>query len=313
MRTCLITGIQGAGGSYLADYILDEHPEVDVHGIARWRSRSFVNPKYKSHECDLLDLSSIIRVIELVKPDVIFHLAAHANVRASFDIPLAVMENNIMGTANLLEAVRLTTPKVIFHMCSTSEVYGQITKEECPIKEDGRLAPASPYAISKLTQDLLSGVYYQAYNIPVIRTRMFTYINPRRSDLFATNFAMQIAKVEAGLLDKVRHGNLDSVRSILDVRDAVASYWHAAKYCEPGEVYNIGGDTGIRVGDVLEKLTSMSPKKIELCEDPALLRPIDISYQIPDSTKFRNKTGWTQRYNIDESLQWLLEECRKII
>ncbi|SVC03416.1 uncharacterized protein METZ01_LOCUS256270, partial [marine metagenome] len=135
----LITGITGSGGSYLAEYIVQHHPDVAVHGIGRWHSTSTednlssIRDSVTVHECDLLDFSSIITTLEEIRPDVIFHLAAHANVRASFQTPLSVLNNNIMGTANLFEAIRAAKLNPIFQMCSTSEVYGQVAPEDVPI------------------------------------------------------------------------------------------------------------------------------------------------------------------------------------
>ena len=139
-------------------------------------------------------------------------------------------------------------------LCSTSEVYGQVLPDEVPISEDQPLRPVSPYAVSKVTQDLLGLAYFRSFGMRIIRTRMFSYLNPRRTDLFATAFARQVARIEAGLQDELVHGNLDSVRTIIDVRDAMESYWLAALHCEPGEAYNIGGATTISVGEFLELL-----------------------------------------------------------
>jgi GDP-4-dehydro-6-deoxy-D-mannose reductase len=315
-HTALITGITGSGGSYLADYVLDQQPGVAVHGIARWHSTTAPGNLARAgnravvHECDLTDLSSVVRVIRDVRPDVIFHIASHANVWAGFKTPLAVLNNNIMGTANLLEAVRLAEIDPIIQICSTSEVYGQVDPKDVPIRETCRLNPASPYAVSKVTQDLLGGTYFQSYRMPIIRTRMFAYINPRRADLFATSFAMQVARIELGLQDELTHGNLQSTRTLIDVRDAMHSYWVAVVKGEPGEVYNIGGNTVITVGEFLEALKKLARVPIRSRVDPNLLRPADVTLQIPDTSKFAAATGWRPKYAFDESVAFLLAECR---
>jgi GDPmannose 4,6-dehydratase/GDP-4-dehydro-6-deoxy-D-mannose reductase len=315
-RTALITGITGSGGSYLADYILEQQPGVAVHGIARWHSTTGTgnlaraSNRTRVHECDLTDLSSVVRVIGDVRPDVIFHVASHANVWAGFKTPLAVLHNNITGTANLLEAVRLAQIEPMIQICSTSEVYGQVDPKDVPIRESCQLNPASPYAVSKVTQDLLGGTYFKSYGMPIIRTRMFAYINPRRADLFATSFAMQVARIELGLHDELTHGNLDSTRTLIDVRDAMESYWVAVVKGEPGEVYNIGGNTVITVGEFLEALKKLARVPIRSRVDPNLLRPADVTLQIPDTSKFAAATGWQPKYTFDESVAFLLAECR---
>ncbi|SVC12250.1 uncharacterized protein METZ01_LOCUS265104, partial [marine metagenome] len=160
----LITGIAGSGGSYLAEYIYNNHPKVVIHGLAHSRSSrknlENIHTKVNIHEADLMDFSSVFSVLEKVRPDVIFHLAAFANVRSSFVTPNLFLSNNILSTSNLFEAIRLTHQDPIIQLCSTSEVYGQVDKKEVPIKEDVPMKPASPYAVSKATQDLLGWTYF---------------------------------------------------------------------------------------------------------------------------------------------------------
>ncbi len=318
-KKVLITGISGSGGSYLAEYIINEHTGVEVHGISRWHSTTGKNnleniaDKVKVHECDLNDLSSVVKVLKEIKPDAIFHLASYANVRASFITPLSVLSNNILGTANLFEAIRIAEIDPIIQLCSTSEVYGQVDPKNVPIKEDCPINPVNPYAVSKTAQDFLGLVYFKSYGMKIIRTRQFAYLNPRRNDLFATSFAMQVAKIEAGLQKELLHGNLESVRTILDVRDAMESYWVALIKCQFGEVYNIGGPTTITVGEFLEVLKKKARVEIRSRVDPNLLRPTDVTLQIPDITKFQNETGWKPKYSFEQSVEFLLEHCRNEI
>jgi GDPmannose 4,6-dehydratase/GDP-4-dehydro-6-deoxy-D-mannose reductase len=316
-KTVLITGVSGSGGSYLAEYILDNHPEVKVCGISRWHSTTsqrnidHIKNKIAVYECDLTDLSSVIRVLDIVRPDAIFHLASHANVRASFDTPISVVQNNILGTINLLEGVRILKMDPYIQICSTSEVYGKVDPKNVPIKEDCPINAANPYSVSKVCQDLLGQSYYLSYGMKIIRTRMFAYINPRRDDLFATSFAIQVAKIEMGVQKELLHGNLDSVRTLIDVRDAMEAYWLALTKGRVGEVYNIGGRTVISVGEFLELLKRYARCEIPSRLDPNLLRPVDVTLQIPDTTKFENETGWKPKYKFEESIKFLLEECRK--
>jgi len=215
IKSALITGIGGSGGSYLAEYIVAHHHEVKVHGFARWHSSTTqdnlqaLRGKITVHEVDLNDFGSVISALQEVKPDAIFHLAAHANVRASFITPQTVLSNNILGTGNLFEAIRIAKLDPLIQLCSTSEVYGQVQPHEVPIREEQPMRPASPYAVSKVAQDLLRYTYFVAYKMRIIRTRMFAYLNPRRTDLFATSFARQVARIEVGLQKELTHGNLE--------------------------------------------------------------------------------------------------------
>jgi GDPmannose 4,6-dehydratase/GDP-4-dehydro-6-deoxy-D-mannose reductase len=315
-KRVIITGITGSGGSYLADYIADNHPGTAVHGISRWHSTSsgknlaLCRGRVTLHECDLLDFKSVLDTVRAVRPDGIFHIASHANVRASFATPLAVLNNNVMGTANLFEAVRASGADPVIQLCSTSEVYGQVEKKDVPISEECRFRPASPYAVSKAAQDLLGYTYFANYGMKVIRTRMFAYLNPRRADLFATSFAMQVARIEAGLQKTLLHGNLDSTRTLIDVRDAMASYWAAMNRCEFGQAYNIGGTTVIKVGEFLALLKKLAKCPVHSKPDPKLFRPTDVTLQIPDVRKFARQTGWKPRYSFKDSVAFLLEHCR---
>lgn len=313
----LITGIAGSGGSYLAEHVLRERPGVEVHGIARWHSTTTtdnlasIRERVVVHEADLTDFPATFAVVDRVRPDAIFHLASYANVRASFTNPSAVLSNNITGTVNLFEAVRLAHLDPLIQLCSTSEVYGQVDPSQVPITEDTQFRPASPYAVSKAAQDLLGRVYWSSYRLRVITTRMFTYINPRRADLFASSFARQVARIEMGLHKELRHGNLDSVRTILDVRDAMRAYWEAVMKCEPGECYNIGGSKSVTVGEFLEILASRATVPIPRRLDSALIRPSDVTLQIPSVQKFEARTGWRPRYTFEESVEFLLDYWRR--
>ena len=314
-RRVLITGIGGSGGSYLAEHIVESHPEVEVHGLRRWHSSTRDNlariaGRVTVHEADLRDFGSTLAALREVQPDAIFHLAAQANVRASFVTPAAVLGDNILGTAHLLEAVRLLGLDPTIQLCSTSEVYGVVDPARVPIDEETPMRPASPYAVSKAAQDMLGWSYFLSYGMRIVRTRMFTYLNPRRGDLFATSFARQVARIERGLQAELLHGNLDSVRTMLDVRDAMRAYWEALCHCEPGEAYNIGGATTMTVGEVLARLVALARAPIPTRLDERLLRPADVTLQIPNVDKFVKATGWQPRHPFEESLAHLLTHWR---
>jgi len=142
---------------------------------------------------------------------------------------------------------------------------------------------------------------------------MFAYINPRRADLFATSFARQIVDIENGKSDVLRHGNLDSIRTIIDVKDAMRSYWIASERCEYGQPYNIGGRDILSVGEFLNRIIDHAKCPIKTQEDKSLLRPVDVTKQIPNTSKFDTLTGFKPQYTLDESIEWLLNECRKDI
>lgn len=316
----LITGITGMVGSHLAEYILKNHPDAEVHGLVRWRSpltnlTAEVLGRIQLHTGDLRDLNSLVVVMRKTKPDWIFHLAAQSFVTTSFDMPADTLQTNVVGTTNLMDAVRIVGLDPRIHICSSSEVYGQVKENEVPINEHNPFRPASPYAVSKVGEDMISYQYFLSYGLKTIRTRMFTHTGPRRGDVFGESaFAKQVAEIEAGLRpNPVRVGNLNSVRTLADVRDAVRAYWLLLEKGTPGEVYNIGGEETMTMGDVLEKLKRMARCPIEHAVDPALIRPSDVTLQIPDTRKFREATGWKPQISADQTLADLLDYQRSRI
>ena len=315
----LITGITGMVGSHLAEYILANHPGVEVHGLIRWRSPldniRAIKSRVTLHWGELRDLNSLMGLMRKVRPERIFHLAAQSFVTTSFEAPADTLETNIIGTVNLLDAVRLTGLDPMIHICSSSEVYGQVTKDEVPIRETNHFRPASPYAVSKVGEDMIALQYHLSYGMKTIRTRMFTHTGPRRGDIFAeSSFAKQIAEIEAGIRSNpVRVGNLESVRTFADVRDAVRAYWLLLEKCPAGEVYNIGGNRTMLVGEMLEMIKGMARCKITHVVDPALRRLSDVTLQIPDTSKFKAATGWQPEIPLETTLGDLLEYHRQRI
>jgi GDPmannose 4,6-dehydratase len=265
---------------------------------------------------DLNDYSSIVNAIDISKPDYVFHLGAQSYPQTSFDSPIETLQTNIIGTANLLEALRKSQYKdALIHVCASSEIFGRVSKDKLPINEECSLHPASPYAISKVGTDLIGRYYGEAYNMMVMTTRMFTHTGPRRGDVFhESTFAKQIAMIEHGLQEpKIFVGNLDSLRTYADVRDAVRAYWMLLNINpSAGAYYNIGGTHTCKVGDTLNYLLSKSTSKdIEVVVDQSRLRPIDADLQIPDTTKFREMTGWEPKITFNQTMDDLLDYWRE--
>jgi len=323
MKVALITGMTGMVGSHLADFLL-ENTDWEIHGMQRWRSplsnishllkRINIGDRVFVHYGDLNDQASLIRVMRKVKPDYVFHLAAQSFPMTSFTSPIDTLSTNILGTAKLLEAIQLEKLDPVIHVCSSSEVFGKVPKEFLPIKEDVLFHPASPYAISKVGTDLIGRYYSLAYGLKVMTTRMFTHTGPRRGDVFAeSSFAKQIAMIEAGLIPPViKVGNLHSLRTWADVRDAVRAYFMLVTINPiPGEYYNIGGSYSCTVGEMLEILLSLSKvSNITIEVEHERLRPVDADLQVPDTSKFKNHTGWNPKIPLSKTLSDLLDYWR---
>ena len=320
----LITGITGMVGSHLADFLL-ENTDWDIFGMLRWRSQldniahliQRINNRDRVFLVygDLRDTWSIIDVVKRTRPDYVFHLAAQSFPRVSFEAPLETLDTNVQGTLRLLEAIRQEKLGPLIHACSSSEVFGQVRREQLPINEDCSFHPASPYGISKVGTELIGRFYAEAYGMKVIVTRMFTHTGPRRGDVFAeSTFAKQIAMIEKNLIPPVVNvGNLKSLRTFTDVRDAVRAYYMLLTVNpQPAEAYNIGGTYTCTIGEMLQTLLDMSTvKNIEVRVDPDRLRPIDANLQVPDSSKFMQHTGWKPEIPFEKTMADLLGYWRQ--
>jgi GDP-mannose 4,6-dehydratase len=323
-QTAFITGITGMVGSHLAEFLMDK-TDWNVVGLVRWRSPldnlSSLTARINSRDRvslvygDLRDTLSIQQAVAKTKPDYVFHLAAQSFPRTSFDSPLDTMDTNVQGTVRVLDALREHAPKAVIHVCASSEVFGRVPKEKLPIDEECTFHPASPYAISKVGTDLVGRFYAEAYGMTVMTTRMFTHTGPRRGDVFAeSTFAKQIALIEANRIPPVvKVGNLQSLRTIADVRDAVRAYFMLVTVKPvPGAYYNIGGNHSCTIRDVLDTLLSYSPVKdqIKVEVDPDRLRPIDADLQVPNTAKFHAHTGWQPQIPYEKTLRDLLDYWR---
>ena len=223
----LITGITGFAGSHLAELILANHPDVEVYGIMRWRSRTEniedIQQRVHLIECDLRDATSVKMLLGQVRPDKIFHLAAQSYVPSSWNAPAESLTTNVLGQLNVFEAVRELAIEPWIQIACSSEEYGLVHEDELPIKETNPLRPLSPYAVSKIGQDYLGYQYHMSFGMNVVRTRGFNHDGPRRGDVFvSSNFAKQLIEVEKGKRPAVIHvGNLEARRDFTDVRDIV--------------------------------------------------------------------------------------------
>jgi len=311
----LITGITGFVGSHLAEYLLSQG--VEVVGTARWRSRTdnidHLGDRVQLAECDLRDFASVKRVLASTAPDRIYHLAAQSFVQSSWQAPEETLTTNIVGQLHLLEALRDVKAEVRVQIAGSSEEYGLVKPDETPIKETNPLRPLSPYAVSKVGQDLLAYQYHQSYGMHLVRTRAFNHTGPRRGRVFATsNFASQIAEMEAGRGEPVlRVGNLEAQRDFTDVRDVVKGYVLALEKGEPGEVYNLCSGVARSIQEVVDILLGMATIKIRVEQDPARMRPSDVLILLGDCTKLQELTGWKPTIPFEETLRDLLNWWRE--
>lgn len=333
----LITGITGFVGSHLAEYLF-ERGDVEVFGTYRWRSNldnlytlgdhlNLVEPhavtieavqsrvdteKINLIEADVIDASSMTRVVQAVRPDRIFHLAAQSFVPTSWTAPHETIYVNAIGQVNLLEAVRRAEIDPLIQVAGSSEEYGLVHEDETPIKETNPLRPLSPYAVSKVAQDKLAIQYFHSYGMRCIVTRAFNHSGPRQSRLFlSADYASQIAEIEKGKREpRLMVGDLTSRRDLTDVRDVVEAYWLVLERGQPGEVYNIGRGEAYTARFILEKLLSLSTAEVEVVPHPAKMRPSDVKLLVADASKFQAVTDWRPRLPLAKTLEDVLEYWR---
>ncbi len=332
-------------GSHLAEYALTL-PDVEVFGTYRWRSRmdnlselaqagkvnriagggnvrsaeqlaDWVAAESRSGHLNLIladisDQSSMRRLIAGLRPDRIFHLAAQSFVPSSWDSPAQTFETNVIGQINLFEAIRESGLDPLVHVAGSSEEYGLVLPNEVPMKETNPLRPLSPYAVSKVAQELLAWQYYRSFGLRAVVTRAFNHTGPRRGELFVeSNFARQIAQIEKGKREPVIDvGDLASKRDWTDVRDTIRGYWLALERGVPGEVYNIGSGTCRSVEEMLHVLLRLADRNIDVRVDPSRLRPSDVTLLWSDATKFQNQTDWQPRIPFEKTMEDLLDYWR---
>ena len=312
----LITGLTGFVGSHLADYLVSRG-DVELFGTHRWRSRmdniEHLRGRITLVECDLRDPTAARRALAAVRPHRVFHLAAQSYVPTSWLMPAETLLPNVQAQLNVFEAVRDLGLQAQIHIAGSSEEYGLVQPDEVPIREENPLRPLSPYAVSKVAQDLLAYQYWRSYGLHTVRTRGFNHSGPRRGEVFVTsNFARQIAEIEKGLRGPVIHvGNLESVRDFTDVRDMVRAYWLALEHGEPGAVYNICSGKGYPIRQVLETLLALAQVKVEIREDPERMRPSDVPVLVGDCSRFRRITGWAPTIPFDTTLADVLGYWRQ--
>lgn len=311
----LITGVCGFAGSHLADYLLT-HTDLEVYGtdiVSGGANIAHIRDDLELIVGDMSDAEVASEILSKANADCVFHLAAQAFVPLSWSNPWQTMENNIRSQLNILEILvgSGARPKVL--VVGSADEYGMILPDELPVTEDTPLRPYSPYAVSKIAQDMLGYQYFVSHGLPIVRVRPFNHIGTRQSPAFVTSdFAKQIAEIEDGRREpRLLVGNLEAKRDFTDVRDMVRGYYLALERGEDGEVYNLGAERAYSIREALEALLEMSEAQIDVVQDPSRMRPSDVPVVVSDCSKFRQRTGWRATVNLRESLREILDYWRE--
>lgn len=315
MKKVLITGASGFAGGFLAEYLLSQN-QFEIFGTyhsEKSLQQSPLKDRITFRQVDLMQTSQVETLINEIKPDHLYHLAAASPVAKSFEDPIQTMHTNIDSQINLLEAIKkaqLSDMKIM--IISSAQVYGYVQLQDLPVDEQTSLRPANPYAISKIAQDYLGFQYALSHGLHIIRVRPFNHIGPRQSLGFVvSDFAKQIVDSERGEKEPViQVGNLEAKRDFTDVRDMVRAYALLLEKGEKGEVYNIGSGKSVSAQLILEMLLSLSMVKITVLIDQERMRPSDTPEIICDHTKISSLTSWQPEIPLEQTLKDTLEYWR---
>lgn len=310
----LITGVGGFVGGHLARHLLGRG-DFEIIGTILFNhemSHSLGREGVELRQIDLTDGDAVLNLLREIRPDQIYHLAAQAFVPTSFDNPWATLSNNIAAQLHLLYGIAKLDLDTRILVVGSGEEYGLIQPHDNPVDESHPLRPASPYSVSKVTQDMLGLQYFLSHDVPAIRVRPFNQIGPGQStDFVAPAFAHQIAAIEKGLQEPVvRVGNLEAKRDFTDVRDMARAYAMLLASGTAGAVYNAGSGVAHSIQELLETLLNLSDAPIEVRVDPSLARPVDVPIIVCNSAKLRTETGWQPEYTFEQTLTDVLADMR---
>ena len=307
----LITGAGGFVGRHLAEH-LGESPSITVHGTTMLSSERVSPAVAVRHQVDLKHAGRVEQLLSDVAPDVIYHLAAQAFVPRSFEDPWETLENNIRAQLNIITGCLRLRQRPRILAVSSAEIYGAVDASQLPLTEDAAIRPTNPYSVSKVAQDMLGLQYYLSHDLPIMRARTFNHIGPGQNARFvAPAFAMQIAKIEAGLQEPCIYvGNLEARRDFTDVRDIANAYRLIADKGKAGEAYNVSSGKAHSIRQLLNALLAGSDRKISVEVEAGRLRPVDVPEIRGDAGKLRRHTGWRPKLSLHETLRDVLEDCR---
>ncbi len=313
----LITGVTGFAGSFLAEHLLDLGYDIAGTYLS---DESLINvesikSKIQLEKLNLLDADKVDVLIKNTRPDGLINLAAFTSPAQSFKDPIGCFHNNIDTQIAIFESIRKYNESCRILAISSSEIYGNVRKQDLPINESTHHFPASPYAVSKIAQDYLAYQYFTSYKMNIVRVRPFNHIGPRQSDQFVvSSFARQIAELEKKQGEKkLKVGNLTTRRDFTDVRDTVRAYALLFEKGKAGEAYNVGQGKSYQIEDILNKLLALAESEIEHEVDQALFRPADIPNIVSDNSKIKELTGWIPHIPIEKSLKDTLDYWRNIV
>jgi GDP-4-dehydro-6-deoxy-D-mannose reductase len=309
----LITGVGGFVGRHLLRHLREINPSAEFHGSVIEDPPPLIDPALTCHTVNLKAPDAVLCLLEEVQPTHIYHLAAQASPRLSFEIPWETLENNIRSQLNIIQSCLTLgiAPRML--VVSSAEIYGPVRPEDQPLNEETPLRPANPYGVSKVAQDLIGLQYHLSHHLPILRARPFNHLGPgQREGFVAVDFAIQIARIEAGQQHPEMHvGNLSAQRDFTDVRDVVRAYGLIMERGTPGEAYNIATGVSISIEELLKTMLTRSTTPITIRTDPSRFLPLDIPIIRGDATRLYNRTGWRPVIPLQTTIDDVMTDCRE--
>ena len=322
-KKAFITGINGQDGSYLAEYLLSLGYEV--HGMVRRNSTSenqsarletaFKSGQITTHYGDLLDQTSIERLLTLIQPDEIYNIAAQSHVRVSFDIPQFTVQTNSLGVVNILEAYKRICPNAKFYQASSSEMFGLTVEDDGFQRESSIMNPVSPYGCSKVFGYNMVRHYRRAHNLHAVNGILFNHESPRRGSNFVTNKVVKAAcSIKLGLQDKLELGNMDSYRDWGHSKDYVKAMHSMLNHdiADDFVVSTMNTHSVREMCDVVFKYLDLDYRDY-VTQNPKFLRPEELPYLKGDSTKIRETLGWKPEYTFEGMMHEMCDHWMDVL
>lgn len=306
----LVIGGGGFVGTYLVNHLHDDLGyEV---AVTKTSKENLQMNNAETYDLDVLDKEQIKYVLDKVRPDYVFHLAAQSSVALAWKNPTLTIDVNIKGSVNVLDVIRELDYKPAILLIGSGEEYGHIRSSETPITEYNNTRPGNIYAATKVCQNMIGRIYAQAYDMNVMMVRAFNHIGPNQAPMFVVaDFCRQVARIEKGLGEPVIYvGNLSAKRDFTDVRDVVRAYALLARLGKRGETYNVGSGHAVSIQEILDKILKLSDMEIRVSVDPEKLRPVDVPIIEADINKIYNCTGWQPVISLEQTLEETLNYWR---